>query len=149
MTALSALGLVGALALYVGVVYLISWSSHREVAASTQGTDVDSTAFRAPSAAEIARRQNLAWVAFLVAIFVLLNLIGVPFWQRLVFAAVFAGFFASVWLLRAKEKSPDPVPPSVRFKARVGYRWLLVWLDGFSFMALLCFAIELIWRLAG
>jgi len=142
-----ALGLVGALGLYIGTVYVISWSSRREVVGPGRGIDGDSTVVRSPSAAEIARSQSLSWTAFLSGVFVLLTLIGVPLWQQLLFAAVFAAFFASIWLRRAKGQLPGPAPASLRFKARVARRWSLVWLDGFSFMALLCFAVELIWRL--
>jgi hypothetical protein len=128
---------------------MLTWVSGRQVTAGLPGGGRGTTLKGFPSIAQIARRHSLSWAAVFIGIFVLLNLIDVSFWQQVAIAAVWAGFFASLWLQAEKSGRGPAVPALVRQRGRVSYFWTLVWLDWFGFLVTLCFAVELIWRLAG
>lgn len=149
MTALIALGLVGAVALYLATICMITWISGRQVAAGVPRGDGVATPAGLPSIAQIARRHSLSWAGAFIGIYLLLNLIDVPLWQQVAIAAVLAGFFASLWLQAEKNGRQPTVPTLTSPRVRVSYLWTLVWLDWFGFLVTLCFAVELVWRLAG
>lgn len=149
-----ALGLLFAVGIYLGAIYLIAWTARRGVAVQTDKGSIDGRT-TSPSAFEIVTRHGLTAIASFIALFVLLNLIEVPLWQQLLITAVLAGLFASLWLQGEKdrwtrrEKTRGSSAPSIsiRQRIRVATYWNLVWFDWFGFMASLCFVTTLAWRI--
>jgi hypothetical protein len=151
-----ALGLVAAVALNVGTVYLVMWTARRQAAVQADPGGVGQS-LDYPSALQLLTRHGLSATASFIALFALLNLIDVPFGQQVLIAIALGGMFASFWLqgekdrwLRRVKASGGPaITLTVRQRTRVAADWFLVWVDWFSFIVALCFLAELVWRIGG
>jgi hypothetical protein len=144
--ALVILGLLASVGLYLIAIYGIAWSSSRRIkAAENYGATVDAQ-LSFPSATEIFRRHSVEWAIGFAILFVILAVADFPFWQRLGIAGVLAIVFGSMWLAQSEPGEAAEAAPSIHGTGSNIWYWLLAVGDWFGFLAVLCFATEVLAR---
>jgi len=146
--ALVLLGLFASVVLYLSAIYGIMWSSLQRVrAAEDRGIAIDAR-LSFPTAAEILRRHTVEWAIGYAVFFIILAIADFPFWQRLGIAGVLAVVFGSMWLAQSEPGSTaEAVPPIRRMGSNIWY-WSLAVGDWLGFLSVLCFATEVLVRIA-
>lgn len=138
------LGLLASVSLYLGAIYGMVWSSSQRVkAAENRGVTIDA-GLSFPSASEIARRHSIEWTIGFAVFFVILAVAGFPLWQRLGIAGVLAIAYGSMWLAQSE---PGETAEAASLIQRIGsntWYWLLAVGDWLGFLAVLCFATDIL-----
>jgi hypothetical protein len=88
----------------------------------------------------------MEWAIGFAIFFGILAITDFPFWERLGIAGVLAIAFGSMWLAQSEPgKAVEATPPIYRIGSNIWY-WLLAVGDWFGFLAVLCFATEVLVR---
>jgi hypothetical protein len=143
----SVLGLIVAIAIWVGAMRVLMWSMNKQVSVVIgSGLPVEDR-YRHITLRRVASYHTLGWTVAILVFFVLLELTAFPLWQMLGFAGLLALVYGTSAVARGESEwigkdDPERVALFGRLRDAVWYRVLMV-IEWAAYLASIVFMADL------